>query len=287
MRKGIDIGGSFVKVVWENGKKEKFFIKDYIKDKKVFLETIKKIITDGNPDKVGIAVAGYTSLEGVVYRSPNIPILDGIDLKSFTESLGIRCLVMNDVSAGAYGLWHYYYRESRNLVFIAIGTGLGAGLVIDGKPYLGSCGSSLELGHHIIQIDGDICSCGRKGCWEAYCSSYGLERIYFRLSNQSIKDYQIIERALNDDRSALEAIEIFKRYLLTGILNTVHILNPDTLILGGGLVENLKGFLNELDKQVKSLVENLPASCLKIEYAPCGEFCMAMGALALSFRDDI
>lgn len=287
MKKGIDIGGSFVKVVWEDGRKEKIFIKDYVRDKGAFLEKLKRIIADGNPDKVGIAVAGYTSLEGIVYRSPNIPILDGTDLKSFAESLGVKCTVMNDVSAGAYGLWYYYHREARNLVFIAIGTGLGAGLVINGKPYLGSCGSSLELGHHIIQIDGDICSCGRRGCWEAYCSSYGLERIYLRLSNESIKDYQIIEKAKHGDRYALEAIKIFKGYLLTGLLNTVHILNPDVLILGGGLIEGLKGFLGNMDKEVKSVVESLPARCLRVEYASCGEFCMAMGALASSFEDDI
>ena len=74
MKKGVDIGGTFIKVYWEDGRKEKHYIKDISKDKEAFLERIKSIVFEGNPEEVGIAVAGFTSLNGVVYRSPNIPV---------------------------------------------------------------------------------------------------------------------------------------------------------------------------------------------------------------------
>ncbi len=287
MRKGVDIGGSFVKVFWEDGRKERIFVKEFSKDREAFLNQLRCIILDGAPEKVGVAVAGYTSLEGKVWRSPNIPILDGLNLKAFVEDLGIPCVVANDVSAGAYGLWYYYHRNSKSLVFVAIGTGLGGGLVMGGKPYLGSCGSAMELGHHIIHSGGEVCSCGRRGCWEAYCSSYGLERIYYKFSGEKLKDFQIARRAKENHPNAMKAVEIFKEYLMVGLVSTVHILNPDTLVLGGGLIEGLKELLGNLEEELKKRIENLPSSCLKVGYAPCAEFCMAMGALALTYSDDI
>ena len=111
MKKGVDIGGTFIKVYWEDGRKEKHYIKDISKDKEAFLERIKSIVFEGNPEEVGIAVAGFTSLNGVVYRSPNIPALDGMDLKKVFE--GIKVKVINDVSAGALGEWFYDHRDSK------------------------------------------------------------------------------------------------------------------------------------------------------------------------------
>lgn len=178
MRKGVDIGGTFIKVLWEDGRKEKVYVKDLSRDRDGFLKTILRVVKDGDPESVGVAVAGFTSLDGIIYKSPNIPALDGINLRELITSEGIKCIVGNDVSFGAFGEWYYEHRQSKSLLFVAIGTGLGAGLVIGGKPYMGACGSALELGHHIIQADGELCSCGRFGCWEAYCSSYGFERIY-------------------------------------------------------------------------------------------------------------
>ncbi len=287
MRKGIDIGGSFIKVLWEDGRKEKVSVKEFLKDRDTLLKKLQEVILGGSPRRVGIAVAGYTSLEGVVWRSPNIPILDGLDLKAFVEGLGVPCAVVNDVSAGAYGLWYYHYRNAKNLVFIAVGTGLGAGLVVSGKPYLGSCGSAMELGHHTLQWGGEACACGRHGCWEAYCSSYGLERIYYKLSGEKLRDFQIVQRAKENHPDALKAVEIFREYLMVGLVNTVHILNPDRLVLGGGLIEGLRELLGDLEGEIRRRVESLPSSCLRVSYAPCAEFCMAMGALALTYSDDI
>jgi predicted NBD/HSP70 family sugar kinase len=283
MRKGIDIGGTFIKVLWEDGRTEKVYVKNLSRDKGSFLKTIIGIAKEGNPEAVGVAVAGFTSLDGIIYRSPNIPALDGVALKEILSLEGIRCVVGNDVSFGAYGEWYYQHKDSKSLLFIAIGTGLGAGLVINGKPYLGACGSALELGHHILKVNGELCSCGRHGCWEAYCSSYGIERIYKHLSGEELKDYQIVMKAKEGDEKALMAMEEFKSYLISGLVNAVHILNPDTLVLGGGLLNSMRELLEGLEDSLISSVERLPASCLSIFWSSCEEFCMARGALAMSF----
>lgn len=284
MKKGIDIGGTFVKVFWEDGKKEKHYIKDIVKDRAKFLERVKEIALDGDPEEIGIAVAGFTSLEGIVYKSPNIPALDGVNIKEIFHP--VRVKVINDVSAGAFGEWFYEHRDSKVLLFIAIGTGLGAGLVIEGFPFLGACGSSLELGHHVIKVKGERCSCRRLGCWEAYCSSYGLERIYEGLSGRKLSDFEIVKRAEEGEAWALKAIEEFKEYLLIGLMNSVHIFNPDRLVLGGGLINAMSQFLKGLEEELKAMCEILPRECFKLSFSSCAEFCMARGALAFSFIGD-
>ncbi|WP_029551495.1 ROK family protein [Thermocrinis jamiesonii] len=286
MKKGIDIGGSFIKVLWEDGRREKVYVRDVSQNKEAFVEKLREIIREGNPTKAGIAVAGFTSLEGVVYRSPNIPALDGVDIKRILLEEGISGIVLNDVSAGAFGEWYYDHRDSKNLLFVAIGTGLGAGFVCEGEVFLGSCGSALELGHHIVEKDGELCSCGRRGCLEAYCSSYGLERIYKKLSGESLKDYQIVLRAKEGDQRALEAIKTFKDYLTIGLMNAIHILNPDRVVLGGGLIQQLREFMDDLETRLRGTVETLPSQCFKLSFSKCGEFCMARGALALTLMDD-
>lgn len=285
MRKGVDIGGTFIKVFWEDGRKEKHYIKDLSKNRELFLQKIREVVMEGNPQRVGLAVAGFTSLEGIVYKSPNIPALNGVNLREAFEDMEVK--IINDVSAGAFGEWFYEHRESKVLLYVAIGTGLGGGLVIDGKPFLGACGSSLELGHHVIKIDGDRCSCGRFGCWEAYCSSYGLERFYLKVAGKSLKDFEIVERAKAGEKEALLTVADFKTYLLAGLINAIHILNPDRVVLGGGLVDAMGELLEGIDYELKSLSEGLPGRCFELSFSSCAEYCMARGALAYSLVDDI
>ncbi len=284
MRKGIDIGGTFIKVFWEDGRKEKHYIKDAVKDKREFFKRVRDIALDGNPEKIGVAVAGFTSLEGVVYKSPNIPALDGVNIKELFYPAKVK--VINDVSAGAFGEWFYEHRDSKVLLFVAVGTGLGAGLVIEGKPFLGACGSSLELGHHIIKIQGEKCNCGRLGCWEAYCSSYGLERIYERLSGKRLDDFQIIKKAKEGELSALKAIEEFKDYLIVGLVNSIHIFNPDRVVLGGGLIDGMVELLDGLEEKLRAMCESLPGKCFRLSFSSCAEYCMARGALVFSLMED-
>jgi glucokinase len=97
------------------------------------------------------------------------------------------------------------------------------------------------------------------------------------------------ERAKKGEERALRAVDIFKEYLSLGLMNMVHIFNPDTLVLGGGLVENLGELIADLEDKVKKLSESLPASCFSLEVSKAGEFLGARGALAFikSARADI
>ncbi len=280
MLKGVDIGGTFIKVLWEDGRKEKHYIKDLKSNKELLLKKIKDIVMDGSPSGVGIAVAGFTSTQGKVFKSPNIPVLDGVDFAELLEDAGMEIVIGNDVSVGAFGEWYFDHRDSKVLILVAIGTGLGGGFVIHGKPFFGVCGSAMEIGHHTMVKDGYLCRCGRRGCWEAYCSSYGLERTYRELEGEGLGDYEIVERARAGEEIALQAVEKFKEFLSIGLMNLVHIFNPDRIILGGGLIEGMRDMLSDIEERVKELSENLPASCVSISFSQAGEFLGARGALA-------
>ncbi len=282
MKKGIDIGGTFVKVLWENGRREKIYVKDTYKDRKKTIDTLLNIIREGNPEKVGVAVAGFTSKEGRIYHSPNIPALNDLDLGKILRDLNINFVIGNDVTVAAFGEWYYDNRDSENLILVAVGTGLGGGFVYKGEPFYGTCGSALELGHHIIEKDGERCNCGRKGCWEAYCSSYGIERIYEKLTGQKVSAHEIAEKARQEEKEALETVEEFKRYLIIGLVNIVHIFNPDRIILGGGLIDDIREFLGDVEDRLKMQAEGLPASCVSVGFSLAGEFLGARGALALA-----
>ncbi len=287
MKKGVDVGGTFIKVLWEDGRKEKVYVRELSQNREQFLKKLREVVSEGKPSKVGVAVAGFTSLEGIVHRSPNIPALDGVNVSEILVEENIEGVVMNDVSAGAFGEWFYDHKDSKNLLFVAVGTGLGAGFVSEGKVFLGSCGSALELGHHVIERGGFPCSCGRKGCLEAYCSSYGLQRLYETFSGRKLRDYEVVQRAKRGEKEALKSIEAFKEYLLLGLMNAVHIFNPDLVVLGGGLIDQLMDFLGDLEVKLKGTVESLPSKCLKVRFSKCGEFCVARGALALTLVSDL
>jgi len=281
MLKGVDIGGSFVKVLWEDGRREKHDIREVKEDRERFLQRLREIITHGNPEGVGVAVAGFTSLSGKVFKSPNIPVLNGADFGELLRGTGIPFVVGNDVSVASFGEWFFDHRESRCLILIAIGTGLGGGLVVEGKPFFGVCGSAMEIGHHIIVRNGRPCHCGRRGCWEAYCSSYGLERTYRELGGSDLRNPEIIGKALEGDKTALRAVELFRETLYLGVMNLLHIFNPDTVVLGGGLIEGLKSLLTDAEERIGELAESLPAECFKLHFSSVGEFLGARGALAL------
>jgi glucokinase len=163
-----------------------------------------------------------------------------------------------------------------------LGTGLGGGLVLDGKIFSGVSGSAMEIGHITVEKDGFPCHCGRKGCLEAYVSSYGLERIHCILTEDKKTSFEIISLLRENDKKALESFEIFTHYLSIGIMNIVHIFNPDKVLLSGGIVENFPETIDLVKSKINSLVFPLPLRDLSIDAGKLGSWSGAYGALALA-----
>jgi len=282
---GIDIGGTFIKFAGKSGSDIK---KGKIPTEKRFdsiLSEIKKLCKNFHPEVIGIAIAGlYDKKTGKLTASPNIKFLEGIDLKEILEEeLNIPIFIENDASAAAYGEYVYGAGKGGNIVVcLTLGTGLGGGVVVNGELISGVSGSAMEIGHTTIDVDGWRCHCGRKGCLEAYVSSYGLERFYFFLTDQNIPSAQIITFANEGKLEAMKAVEEFSRYLSIGLMNVLHIFNPDRIIIGGGIPEYYPAVIDLSAAELKKLAFELPFRDVEIKKAELGEYSGAFGVMALS-----
>ena len=131
---------------------------------------------EGDIVGIGLGIPGYTDKHGLITGGvPHLPVLKGKNLKSELEKFGYPVFTGNDVSLAALGEYHFGLdRAVSSLAFVAIGTGIGGGLVIDGSLYEGADGAEAEFGHICVVDEGFDCVCGNKGCLETYVSSIGL-----------------------------------------------------------------------------------------------------------------
>ena len=189
------------------------------------------------------------------------------------EKLGKEIYVENDANAAAYG--EYLAGGGKgyeNVVVITLGTGVGGGVIIDGKIYTGFNFCGAELGHTVIEYNGRPCTCGRKGCFEAYSSATALITATKKAMEEH-KDSKMWEIAGSldnvdgktafdgmraDDTTAKQVIDEFIRYLGCGLTNMVNIFQPEILLIGGGLCK-------EGDNLVKPLKEIIANDCYCID----------------------
>ncbi len=285
---GIDIGGTFLKYVYEKEEneflKEKIYIKDIIQsgNREELIKTTKELVERYRPKTLGIAIAGLIDKKtGLITNSPNIKPLEHFPIKEELEKLlNIPVFVENDATLAAYG--EYLYGGGRNseiLICLTLGTGLGGGAVIEGNLLTGVSGSAMEIGHMTIDKNGWLCHCGRKGCLEAYVSSYGLERIYFFKTDRHIPSSEIILLANEGKTEAMEALEEFSEYLSYGLMSILHIFNPDKILLSGGIPEHYPAVVEMAVSNLKEKAFPLPFRDVSIALAELGEYSGAFGAL--------
>jgi len=196
----------------------------------------------------GVGCAGLiNSEEGVLYSSPNLPGWKDVPLREiFSENLSLPVVVDNDVNCAAYGEFLFGSgRDFDNFVCVTLGTGVGGGLIIGGRMYRGFSGQAGELGHTKIVAGGELCSCGSRGCLEAYIKADAIvERARkiisggkesFLLTSERFTVRDIAAAADNGDGAALETLRITGWYLGVGLSNVVHLINPGAIAVGGGI----------------------------------------------------
>ena len=216
-----------------------------------------------------------------------------------SESLGLEVRVVNDANAAAYGEAVYgAAKEYASSVFITLGTGVGSGIILDGKLFEGSCGAGAEAGHMVIQTGGVPCGCGRRGCFEQYASASALirdtKRAMFEDKESMMwelvgKDPEKVDgktafsAAKAGDAAAQTVVKNYIMYLGEGILNLVNIFRPEAVIIGGGVCNEGEYLLAPLRKYVG---ERLYVGCdrvpLTINRAALGNDAGIYGALAFA-----
>lgn len=202
-------------------------------------------------EAVGIGTPGTAnSAEGIIEYSNNLGFKDFHVVELMKTFIDKPCYVENDANAAAYGEFVAGAAKGANdAVCITLGTGVGGGIIIDGKIYSGFNYAGAEIGHTVVDPNGPQCTCGRKGCFEVFSSATGLVRMTKEAMEED-KDSVMWEMQQKDgkvsartafnamragDKAGKEVVDKYIKYLALGITNTINIFQPDILCIGGGV----------------------------------------------------
>jgi len=251
---------------------------------------------------IGIACAGGidTPRGVVVTPSPNMPDWSDVPLADIVQKrFGVAVFVVNDASAAALGEHRYGVGKGvNNLVLFTVGTGIGGGIIADGKLYLGAVGGAGELGHMTIAADGPKCGCGNTGCLEMLASGRAVERdAVARLHRgdksilldmvkgdvESVTAEQVGEAARGGDALALDILSRASYYLGIGMVNTVNVFNPEMVIVGGGMAELGDLLVGPCRRMVAERAFSISSRSVRIVTAGLGNEAGVYGAAAFAF----
>jgi len=199
---------------------------------------------------LGVGMPGTVSRDGVVYLAPHLPDVRQLPMRELLASkLNIPVVVDNDATCAGVAEWKKgAAQHCDNALIITIGTGIGAALIANGKVMRGHHGFAGESGHHIVVHGGEVCPCGLRGCWEQYASGTALRRMANGVSGE-----EVLLRAVKEDAEAQIVLEEFASWVALGLFNLVNTLDPQVIVLGGGLGSSavLRHFVaNALSKQM-------------------------------------
>lgn len=276
---GVDLGGTNIATAVVN---EKFEIvskasiptnanrpaEEIAKDiaKTIDMAIEKAEIAKSDVKSVGIGSPGAVNAEkGVIEFAGNLGF-DNVPLVEYVEKYsGIKCFVENDANAAAYGeLIAGAGKGAKNFVAITLGTGVGGGVIIDGKIFSGWNSFGAELGHINLIMDGEPCTCGRNGCWEAYASATALIRQTKAAMEQDKKSkmWEIAGSIDNvngktafdgmraGDKTATDVCNKYIEYVACGIVDVINIFQPEFVCIGGGISKEKENLRKPVEEYV-------------------------------------
>jgi len=244
---------------------------------------------------VSLVVPGTVKVdEGAVVKAPNLPCLDGFPLAAaLTDELGLPAILENDANAAAVGeMWQGAAVGCKTIICVTLGTGVGGGIILDGKLWRGVDSSAAEIGHMCVDPFGGVaCTCGSRGCLEVFASATAIVRMTREASPrfpdsvlQGVEDQtaeMIFEAGQQGDELALEIFRRMGVYLGIGLANLINILNPEIIVVGGGVVNGWELFEKHMHQQVEERA--FPLLRVKIVRAKCGDDAGLLGAARLAF----
>ena len=252
-RIGIDLGGTKIEGILTDENYETIERKRIPTNKEQgydsILTSIKNLIDDlsqksNDEFSIGICTPGTLSFDSGLLKNSNTQCLTGKPIKTDLENiLNRKISIENDANCFALAETKLGAAKNANTVFgVIMGTGVGGGIMIDGKIHHGRTGIAGEWGHHCLHNNGNLCYCGKKGCVEAYISGPALEKHWEQLSG--LKE-SLPEIVMNKDHSNFESWKkSFLENFAIALANVVDILDPDIIVLGGG-VSNIDFLYNE------------------------------------------
>lgn len=275
---GIDVGGTKVRI----GEVDKGRVINPFSEstqKKDIPNQIIRLINKFDIEKIkacGIAIAGQIK-DGIVLFSPNIKEIKNLNLyKILKRRFDFPIFIENDCNCQTIGEYRYGAgRGTNTMVGVFIGTGIGGGIIIQGRLVGGS-----EIGHMVIDINGERCGCGKMGCFEALASGIALLRYAKEAGFPDGSASYIAKQAKEGNQKAEDIIKTLGNFISIGTTNLVNILNPDAVILGGGVISAIPLLVN----MIKQSVQNQALFPCLIKKASLGPNSGIIGAASLSCK---
>lgn len=311
-RLGIDLGGTNIasgvvdenykiigegKVKTNSPRPAEEIVNDMVKSALMAVENAKLTLND--IDSIGVGTPGSVEYDtGVVVYANNLGFYNVPLAKMLEERLGKKVFVENDANAAAYGEYIAGAgKGAKNFVALTLGTGVGGGIILDGKIYSGSNSAGGELGHTVIQMDGQACTCGRNGCFEAYASATALIRqtkqamikypksLMWELCENNIDNASgrtAFDAMRKDDEAAKTVVDEYLKYVSIGVANMVNIFQPDVLCIGGGISNEGESLMKPIRKFVsgENYARNM-AKSTELKVASLGNDAGIIGAAYL------
>lgn len=252
---------------------------------------------DGSVARIGLGVAGMVDpVTGVVYFTPNIEAWNGLPIVNIIqERFHTPTLLGNDANVAALGEWKYGAGIGhKDLIYLTISTGVGSGIISDGRMVVGAHGIGAELGHTTVLPDGPMCGCGRRGHLEALSSGTGISNYVQRelqkgrpsvlkLATTPPSARSIAEAARQGDELSMEAYNFAGKYLGLAIANMLYVFNPTLIILGGGVIKAGSLLMDPLQRSLEeNVLSSLYLQDFQLTTAKLGDQVGLVGALALA-----
>lgn len=246
---------------------------------------------------LGICSAGWVDSEkGIVPAAPQLPGWRNVPLtKIMQERTGVRAWLENDANAAALG--EHVFGAGKNalhLVYITVSTGIGGGIIVDGKLYGGAKGSAGEIGHTIIDPAGPLCGCGNYGCLESLASGTAIARrgeeaaasgesavlAAMQAKGEAINAETMAAAALSGDAACREIFAEAGRFLGVALANLVNLLSPELILIGGGVAHEPELFLPQAENTMRTLSLSEPLKHVRLALAELGDLAGPLGMIA-------
>lgn len=311
----LDIGGTKVLgAIFDNKEKPIYRLKKKTKSggdsseniEQVIISVVQEMIKESGIKKSEISAiaAGAPGVinqdEGVVLFSPNLPWRDYDIRRPIEKEFGVPFHIGNDVNVGVLGEYKYgAVKGYKNVVGFFVGTGMGGGLILDGKLFTGHLFKAAEYGHMVLDPEGPLCNCGQRGCLEAFSSKQGMSA-YIRqqvsrgrtslmadaLDGSAFKS-KALKRALQEgDTVAMEAVDRACHYLAVATGNMINTISPDAVVYGGGVIEAVGDiFLEKILAEVDRYCMTSIRPTVELKKAALGDDSVLYGALSM-IRDN-
>ena len=249
-------------------------------------EIIDLIEKNHTIQSVGIGFPGFIQPDSKkIVSSPNLPGLSYFNLAGeLSTILGLPFTLENDANAAAYGEYILAGKPEGGLIYIGLGTGVGGGLVLNGKIFPGQQGCAMEVGHMIIEPNGRLCGCGNKGCMEQYASASGIAISYFNATKKQCTATQIAEFANLGDKDAIAAYVLAANALAQTLASVVKVVDVKNIVIGGGVAAAWSLMKQTFVQRFEADLISVLRSTIQIKISNANDKAGMLGAAMLSIE---